>query len=638
MPVTYEQENLSVQLTTPLGANKLLVRRFEGEERISGIFHYQFEMFSEDPALVFDDIIGKAITFQIGQSSGDNHYISGIVGRFAETGSDGRVVFYRADVYPWLWLLNFSAGCKIYQNKSTPDIVKQVFQDLGFSDFTDNLTRSYAPREYCVQYRETAFAFVSRLLEEEGIFYFFTHDDSGHKLVLADDASSWKTTQGLTQARFTPEPDAWRSDDIVSDFTIERNITTGKYQCDDYNFETPDTDLLASAAGPDTSRCVYDFPGLYKTQSDGEATSALRLSALEVNKNKAYGNSLCRAFYAGSKFTLTGHYRADANGDYVVSTLRVQGNAEDYSNTFEAFPAASVFRPALYTPRPTIPGTQVAVVVGKSGEEIWADMYGRIKVQFFWDQDGTLDENSSCFIRVAQPWAGKQWGGMFTPRIGQEVVVSFLDGNPDRPVVIGSLYNASQTVPYTLPDSQTRSTIKTNSSKGGGGFNEIRFEDKAGSEEFFLQAQKDMNVTVLNNYSSTVTKDFNLKVSGNITIEASGTVSIKSGTTFTNEAGSALTNKAATTLTNQAGSDLTNKADASLTNQAGSAMTNKAGAGLTNQAATDLTNKAGASLTNDAATSLTNKAGTTLTNQASASQTVDGGGQLSLKGGLVKVN
>jgi type VI secretion system secreted protein VgrG len=233
-------------------------------------------------------------------------------------------------------------------------------------------------------------------------------------------------------------------------------------------------------------------------------------------------------------------------------------------------------------------------------------MYGRIKVQFFWDQDGTLDENSSCWIRVAQPWAGKQWGGMFTPRIGQEVIVSFLDGNPDRPVVVGSLYNASQTVPYTLPDSQTRSTIKTNSSKGGGGFNEIRFEDKAGSEELFLQAQKDMNVTVLNDYTSTVTKDFSLKVSGNLTIEASGTVSIKSGSTFINEAGSTLTNKAATTLTNQAGSDLTNKA--------------------------------GTSLTNDAATALTNKAGTTLTSQASASQTVDGGGQLSLKGGMVKVN
>lgn len=618
----YEQQNLSVQLTTPLGANKLLVRTFEGDERISGIFHYRLEMFSEDPALVFDDIVGKAVTLQIGQSSGDNHYINGIVGRFTQTGSDGRMVFYRADVYPWFWLLNFSAGCKIYQNKSTPDIVKQVFQDLGFSDFEDNLTRSYAPREYCVQYRETAFAFVSRLLEEEGIFYFFTHDSSTHKLVLADDASAWKATQGLTQARFTPEQAAWRSDDVVSDFSVERNITSGKYQCDDYNFETPDTDLLASAAGSDTSRSVYDFPGLYKVQSDGEAISASRLSALEVNKTKACGSSLCRAFYAGSKFTLSGHYRPDTNGDYVVSTLKVQGDAESYSNAFEAFPAATVYRPALHTPRPVVPGTQLAVVVGKSGEEIWADMYGRIKVQFFWDQDGTLDENSSCWIRVAQPWAGKQWGGMFTPRIGQEVIVSFLDGNPDRPVVVGSLYNASQTVPYTLPDSQTRSTIKTNSSKGGSGFNEIRFEDKAGSEELFLQAQKDMNVTVLNNYTSTVTQDFSLKVSGNITIEASGTVSIKSGSTFTNEAGSTLTNKAGSGLTNQAGSDLTNKA----------------GASLTNQAATDLTNKAGTSLTNDAATSLTNKAGTTLTNQASASQTIDGGGQLSLKGGLVKVN
>jgi type VI secretion system secreted protein VgrG len=294
--------------------------------------------------------------------------------------------------------------------------------------------------------------------------------------------------------------------------------------------------------------------------------------------------------------------------------LRVQGDQEHYSNSFEAFAADFTFRPALLTPAPVIPSTQVALVVGKSGEEIWTDQYGRIKVQFFWDQVGKKDENSSCWIRVSQPWAGKQWGGMFLPRIGQEVIVSFLDGNPDRPVVVGTLYNATQTVPYALPDQQTKSAIKTSSSKGGSGFNEIRFEDKAGSEELFLQAQKDMTVTVLNNcttsitkdesltvqgkrtltitgaeahtnqadYSSTISGNFTLKVSGNISIEASGSVSIKSGTSFANQAG--------TSMSNQSGTDFTNKA------------------------------------------------GTTLTNQASASQTVDGGGMLTLKGGMVNIN
>lgn len=606
MPVDYQQQNLAIQLTTPFGPNKLLVRNFQGEERISGLFHYRIEMFSEDTSLPFDTITGKPITLQIAQSSDDIHYVNGVVGRFAETGSDGRVVFYTADVYPWLWLLTFSAGCKIYQNMSTPDIVKKVFQDLGFSDFQDKLTSSYQPREYCVQYRETAFSFVSRLLEQEGIFYFFTHDSSSHKLVLADDASAWPSTQGLSKARFTVDETAWISDDVISRVTSEQHVVSGQFKCDDYNFETPETDLLASADGADTSRSVYDFPGLYATQSSGESIASLRLAALEVNKTRIRGDSLCRAFYSGSKFTLSGHFRPDTNGDYVIDTLNVEGSPDHYSNSFEAFPAATAFRPALRTPSPAIPGTQVAVVVGKSGEEIWTDQYGRVKVQFFWDQDGKHDENSSCWIRVSQPWAGKQWGGIFLPRIGQEVIVAFLDGNPDRPVVTGTLYNASQTVPYALPDGQTRTSIKSSSSKGGSGFNEIRMEDKSGSEELFLQAQKDMNVTVLNNYASTVTKDFSLMVKGNITIEASGSVSIKSGSTFANEAGTELTNKSGTSLTNQASTDLTNKAGTSLTNQAG--------------------------------TSLTNNAGTTMTNQASASQTVDGGGMLALKGGLVKVN
>ncbi len=585
-------------MTTPFGPDKLLVHSFEGTERVSGLFHYRIQMFSEDTALAFETIVGKSMTLEIAQSSGDSRCVNGIVSTFAQTGSDARVAFYTADVYPWFWLLTMNTGCAIHQNMSTPDIVKKVFQDLGFSDFTDKLTGSYQPREYCVQYRESAFDFVSRLLTQEGIFYFFTHDSSSHKMVLADDASAWASATGLTKARFTVDKTAWTADDVVTQLTLEQSVTVGQFKCDDYNFETPETDLLASSSGADTSRSVYEFPGLYLTQSAGEAIASLRLAALEVNKNRVQGRSLCRAFYAGAKFTLSGHFRPDANTDYVIDSLTIQGGPDHYSNHFEAFPSSIVFRPPQPGKSPTIPGTQVAVVVGKSGEEIWTDQYGRVKVQFFWDQMGKLDEKSSCWIRVSQPWAGKQWGGVFLPRIGQEVIVSFLDGNPDRPLIIGTLYNASQTLPYTLPGEQTKSSIKSSSSKGGSGFNELRFDDKSGSEELFLQAQKDMNITVLNNYTSTVTKDYSLKVTGNITIEATGSVSIKSGSNFASEAGTELTNKSGTSLTNNAGTELTNQSG----------------------------------------TSLTNKAGTTLTNQAAASQTVDGGGMLALKGGLVKVN
>jgi type VI secretion system secreted protein VgrG len=387
---------------------------------------------------------------------------------------------------------------------------------------------------------------------------------------------------------------------------LEQNLTPGQYSQDDFNFETPDTDLLATASGPDTSRAIYDYPGFYTKQSAGETISGRRLSALEVPGKMLSGDGRCRAFYAGLKFMLANHYRADLNTSYVVESLHLQGTLTEYSNSFTAFPAGITFRPFAGTPRPSVPGSQTAIVTGKSGEEIWTEQYGRIKVKFHWDQQGASDETSSCWIRVAQTWAGMQWGGIFTPRIGQEVVISFLEGNPDRPLVTGSVYNAKQTVPYALPGEQTKSTLKTSSSKGGSGFNEIRFEDKAGSEELFVQAQKDMNLTVLNNLTASVTKDeavtvqgkrtltvtgdeahtnqgnYSLKVSGNLTIDVSGSVTIKSGTT------------------------------------------------LENQAGTSLTNKSGAAMTNDA--------GTTLTNKAAASQTVDGGGMLTLKGGLVKIN
>ena len=646
MPVTYQQTNLAVEINTPLGANKLLVRSYSGQESISGLFHYKIDMVSQDPALSFDSIMGKAVTLQIGQSSGDTHYLNGIVGKFTQSGQDQRFVYYSAEIHPWLWLLTMNVDCQIFQNMSTPDIVKQVFSSLGFSDFKDSLTRPYAPREYCVQYRESSFAFISRLLEEEGIFYFFQHTSSSHTMILADDPGSWLTCQGLTSARYSDRTDSYDEDDLVTECTVQQTVTPGQFKADDYNFLTPDTDLLATASSPDPSRSIYQYPGLYTKQSDGECIANIRLAALELPSKSMQGTSTCRSFYAGARFKLSEHYADHYNTEYVVRALQVHGDQQNYRNTFEAFPVTAVFRPPQVTPRPVISGTQTALVVGKSGEEIWTDTHGSVVVKFYWDQSPAKDEKSSCWVRVASPWAGKQWGGIFIPRIGQEVVVTFLEGNPDRPLITGSVYNASQTVPYSLPVEQTRSTIKSNSSKGGKGNNELRFEDKAGSEEVFIQAQKDMNVSVLNNHSMTVTKDeaitvkgkrvlavtgdethtnkgnytssvsgnFTLKVTGDLVIKADGAVSIEAGKTFSIKAG--------TSLVSQAGS--------TLTNQAGTALTNKAGAALTNQAAGDLTNKADGALTNQAATVLTNKGG--------MSQLVDGGDTLTMKGGVIQLN
>lgn len=635
MPYVQGASPLLVQ--TPFGADKLLLQRFDGEERISEPFRYTLEMVSEDNALDFATIVGKNATLTLNLPSGDTQYVNGVVSRFTQAGKDARFTSYFADLRPWLWLLGLNADCRIFQNKSAPDIIKQVFGDLGFTDFKDALTATYSPREYCVQYNETALAFVSRLMEEEGIFYYFEHASDAHTLVLADDASAYGACPGLTQATMRSDPTSAAVEDAILDCRMEHAVVVGQYKHDDYNFQTPSTDLLATASGTDTARSWYSYPGKYATKDAGEARANLRLTAREADGVKIAGHSTCRAFHTGCKFDLSGHSRADLNASYALTSLNHQGDQLAYSNSFEALPVSQAFRPPLLTPKPVVVGCQTAAVVGKSGEEIWTDEYGRVKVKFHWDQSAAADETSSCWVRVAQGWAGKQWGSLFVPRIGQEVVVSFEEGDPDRPLITGCVYNAQQTTPYTLPDDQTKSTLKSHSSPNQEGFNELRFEDKAGSEELFMQAQKDMNVTVLNDqsitvkqnrtvtvqekdetlvvdkgnraiqvntgnethsvkgtrdlkvtgnethagegdFSQTVSGNFSLKVSGNLSIEVSGSVAIKAGTSLDNQAGTALTNKSGTALTNDAGTALTNKAGTSMSNQANVSIESKANA------------------------------------------------------------
>ena len=611
---TFVQTALPVQITTPLGPNALLVRSYSGEEAISELFHYGLELYSENDSLDGTQIVGQAVTLQIPLSDGSCQYVNGIVGRFTQAGRDNRFVTYLAELHPWLWMLTMAADCRIFQKMSSLDIVKQVFSEFGFSDFSDKTTGTYARRDYCVQYRETAFAFVSRLLEEEGISYYFTHDDSKHTMVLVDDTSSWGTCPGLTAARYVGRGPGYNSDDIIVDCAAEQAVTAGKFKSDDYNFTIPSTSLLATASGANAKLSVYDYPGLYEAQSDGETIVGRRLASLEVPATTLRGSSLCRSFHAGAAFTLANHYRSDLNGSYVLRRLTLRGNQDEYSNSFEAFPAATKFHPPLVTTRPIIAGNQTATVVGKSGEEIWTDQYGRVVVQFHWDQLGENNEQSSCWVRVSQGWAGNLWGSIFIPRIGQEVVVSFLEGNPDRPLITGCVYNAQQAVPYTLPDNQTRSTLKSNSSKGGSGFNEICFEDKAGSEELFIQAQKDMTVSILNNESLTVAGTRTLNVTGN--------------ETHTNKANHTTTISGDCTSTISGNYKLT--ISGNLTIEVSGSVSIKSG--------TDFTNTAGASLTNKSGTDMMNNAGTTLTNKAAASQTVDGGGMLTIKGGMVKIN
>ncbi|MDP9122018.1 MAG: type VI secretion system tip protein VgrG [Acidobacteriota bacterium] len=674
--MAYTQDELYFKVATPLGKDKLLLRGFSGEEGVSQLFHFQLRMQSESYDLDFSQVVGKSATVTVKLADGTERHINGIVGRFAQSGTEQGMANYHADLHPWLWLLTFTANCQIFQNRSAPDIVKAVFTDFGITDFKDSLTGTYAAREYCVQYNETAFAFVSRLMEDEGIFYYFEHADGKHTLVLADDSAAAAACPGGATVKYGTG-ELYREQNTLGDCSLEERVISGKYALDDFNFETPSTDLTSSVdstvAADGAKRRVYEYPGGYLTKDLGEARSKLRIEACEQPARLLKGSGSCRAFVAGYKFTLVKHYRDDVNTDYVLARVVHEGAWEGYTNRFEGFPATVPFRPARLTPRPVIPGTQTALVVGKSGEEIWSDKYGRIKVQFHWDQLGKNDDKSSCWIRVAHGWAGKSWGQIFIPRIGQEVVVSFLEGDPDRPLVTGSVYNGEQPVPYTLPDEQTKSTVKSNTSKGGGGSNELRFEDKQGAEEVYVHAQKDMTVTVENDRKKTVQNDETNTIKNNrkttiqekdetlIVAKGNRTVNVSTGNethsvkgtrgvtvtgdeTHTGEANFTQTVskdfilKVTGNLTIQADGAITLKAGKGFSGQAGEDWLAKAGTSLTNKAGTSLTNQAGTELTNKAGTNLTNDAAITLTNKASASQTVDGGGMLTVKGGLVKIN
>jgi type VI secretion system secreted protein VgrG len=631
MSSTYTQDTLHLKVTTPLGRNKLLLKSLSGEEQISGLFHFLLEMVSEDQQLDFSSIVGKSVTVTLLLNDGGKHYINGIVGRFMQEDSHLRLTTYYAEIHPWLWLLTKTRDCRIFQNQTAPQIIKSIFDDLGFSDYRDDLKETYPSLDYCVQYDESAYNFVSRLMEDAGIFYFFEHADGKHTLVMGDDADAHKPCPGLTAARYRQSSVPYTDDHAVTRCSIEEQVVTGKFAHDDFNFETPSTDLKVEATGTGSGGMrIYDYPGGFLNKDAGEKRANVRLEACEQPAKILRGESYVRAFTAGYKFDLKHHYREDANKTYVLRWVSHAATQESYTNSFEAFPVDVPFRPQRVTPKPSIVGAQTAIVVGKSGEEIWTDKYGRIKVQFHWDQKGKNDENSSCWIRVDYGRAGKQWGGIFLPRIGQEVIVSYLEGDPDRPVVTGAVYNAQQVVPYTLPDQQTRSTIKSNTSKGGQGFNEIRFEDKKDSEEMYFHAQKDQKIEVLHdrtkeignnekstikgtrdqtitgdethtdeaNFTHKVTGNYELKVTGNLTIDVTGSVTVKSAQAMTHETQMSMTNKAAMSLTNEAQMSMTNKAGMSLTNEAQLAITNKGG----------------------------------------ASNTVESGGITSVKGTLVKIN
>jgi len=506
----YTQKNRRIAISTPLGEDRLLLHSISGTEAVSRLFQYNLELLSEDDAIDFAAIVGKQVNVRILLADATERHFNGILCRFSQGARDGVLTSYHAEMVPWLWFLTRTADCRIFQNKSVPEIIQQIFKDLGFQEYAMRLYGGFAPRDYCVQYRETDFNFVSRLMEECGIFYFFEHTQSGHKMIIANDPAAIKACPGQPKARYEMGAGGWQEDDVITNWRLEQSFRPGSWAQTDYNFETPSTSLLVSVDGPNALE-IYDYPGDYRTRSDGDQVTKIRLEEDTAPGLVGVGQSTCRALTTGYKFELEEHYRANVNAEYLVTQIRhrasqggdygtgtLAGNDESFSyqNQFTCIPASVTFRPERATPRPTVRGCQTAMVVGPAGEEIHTDQYGRVKVQFHWDREGKRDENSSCWVRVSQPWAGQGWGGIAIPRIGQEVVIDFLEGDPDRPLIVGRVYNAESMPPYGLPAGAVISGMKSNSTKGGGGYNEIVMDDTKGNELVRVHAQYDKDKVV----------------------------------------------------------------------------------------------------------------------------------------------
>jgi type VI secretion system secreted protein VgrG len=543
MPLS--QADRLLTLTTPLGADAALLVGFSGREELSRPFSFALDLVTDQP-IAPADLVGQPVAWQVVYPDDAPRKFHGLVRSLAVGPAVGRGLrSYRAEVVPWLWFLTRGQDCRIYQNLSVPDILAAVFGRYGFTAFRNDCTGTYTAREYCVQYRESAFAFVSRLMEEEGIFYKFEHADGAHTLVLCDAVSNYADCAPHASVEFRPE---LANAEVVGTWERRYEFVTGKAAHTDYHFITPATDLLATTdtvvALPDVAKFErFEFPGGYTATGAGTARVAVRMEEEEVGYDTARGTGRCSSFQPGCKFALSGHPLDDGNSfallavDHSASEPHIPGVRDgrgEYSNSFDCLPADRVFRPARTTPKPMAVGPQWAVVVGPAGEEIYTDQYGRVKVQFVWDRVGTKDENSSCWVRLTESWAGKNWGTVFLPRIGQEVIVEFLNGDPDRPLVTGRVYNAAFMPPYTLPDNKTQSGLKTRSSKEGGteDFNELRFEDKKGSEDIYFHAQKDFHRHVENDDDLQVLHDQTITVTNARTLtvkDADETITIEKG-------------------------------------------------------------------------------------------------------------
>lgn len=539
---SYTQDDQPLAIETPLGKDTLLLESLEGEEQLSGLFAFRLVCLSLDEEVSDTKLVGKQVSFRVNRGDGSPRWFTGNVARFSWLGRDDVFTRWSLEVVPGLWFASLTSDCKIFQNVAVPDVVSQVLGDTSQVTLSKKVAGSHPPWEYCVQFRETDLAFVSRLLEFEGMFYFFEHAQGSLTTVLADSSSALKdcgdakvsSVQSFSSSEEPGQLIEWRHD---------YSYCPGKFAQTDYNFEQPTTSLLVSTSGKTSysgasSAELFEYPGEYQKKADGESIATYRIEAAEATASVASGASSCRTFSPGYTFAIQTHPNpAEQGKQYLLTWVRhrasnrgayeptvAEGPVFEYENRFSCVPADTAWRPPRTTPWPV--GTvQTAVVVGPSGEEIYTDEYGRVKVQFHWDRYGKNNEQSSCWIRVAQSLAGPQFGSQFLPRVGMEVVVSHLDDDPNRPLITGVVYNGQNKPPFALPASAAQSGWQTRSTKDGetSNANQLMFDDTKGKESVTFHAERDFVRTVENDDSLEVgfdTKDKgdrSVKVYNNVT-------------------------------------------------------------------------------------------------------------------------
>ncbi|WP_323639799.1 type VI secretion system tip protein VgrG [Pectobacterium polonicum] len=522
-----------LQFTVKVGAlpaSTFAVVDFQLSEALNQPFALSLNLASPLPGIDFGTVLDQPCELLVWYEGELKRRVSGIVSAFAQGDTGFRRTRYQAEVRPALWRLGLRTNTRIFQAQKPEAIIGSLLEESGITDYAFALRHDHAPREYCVQYRESDLAFITRLAAEEGLYFFHEFEEGKHRVVFADDAGALSkgpelffnlATQGLSEG------------DYVRRFRYAEAVSTAEVALKDYSFKTPAYGLLHSKMSGELahqreSYQHYDYPGRFKQDPSGKAFTGYRLDALRAGAMTGSGESNAAMLMPGSSFTLTEHPNPTLNSGWQLVAITHSGQQPQaqeeesggepttYSNSFEVISAKSTWRADLPY-KPMVDGPQIATVVGPAGEEIYCDEYGRIKLQFPWDRYGASDDQSSCWVRVSQGWAGGQYGLIAIPRIGHEVIVSFLEGDPDQPIVTGRTFHATNPSPYPLPANKTRTSLRTSTHKGAG-FNELRFEDQAGQEEVFIHAQKDMNTVVLNNRTTTVTADHEESVGGNQTV------------------------------------------------------------------------------------------------------------------------